>query len=48
MATIGLSLLEAAISFIPGVGGVAAVALGVGFAAARAEVTSAITGKEFD
>lgn len=47
LATIGLSIIEAALSFT-GIGAVASVALGVGFAAARAAVTSAITGKDFD
>lgn len=42
-----LTAIEVAISFT-GIGAIATTALGVGFAAARAAVTSAVTGKEFD
>lgn len=45
---IGLSALEFALSAIPGIGQILAVPLGVAFAAARAEATAAITGKDVD
>lgn len=43
-----LSAIEVGISFIPGVGFALTVPLGVAFAAARAGVTSAINGTDFD
>lgn len=47
LATLLLSVVEIALSFT-GIGAVASAALGVGFAAARAGATAAITGRDFD
>lgn len=48
IVNLALTAAEVAIAFIPGVGVAITIPLGVAFAAARAEATSAITGKGVD